>query len=94
MTCFVWLGYWRRIYVANPDRTFSALAKLRIKHFNCGRAHSGWMKGTNELLTARGMASHWADPSLCTERCKGGTGRTKCTKQWKRPSNVMSTRGW
>ena len=65
------LGYWRRIHVANPDRTFSGLAKLRIKHFNWGRAHSGWMKGTNELLTARGMASHWADPSLCTERCKG-----------------------
>ena len=66
------LGYWRRLQVADGERTLVAVASLRRKHLDWEYkdARDGWMGTTRDLLVEHGLYSHWLDPNLCAEQCK------------------------
>jgi hypothetical protein len=66
------LGYWRRINVASPERTLTAVVSLRRKHvaWDYPGTKNGWMSGTKKLLVTRDLAQYWSDPSLCCSKSK------------------------
>ena len=66
------LGYWRRLQVADDERTLVAVASLRRKHltWEYKNAHDGWMGNTRDLLVKHGLYSYWLNPNLCADQCK------------------------
>jgi hypothetical protein len=61
------LGYFRRLYKADPARTLRTVADLRRAHWQRGDKSGtrGWMHGTHTLLIRLGLSRFWQDPSAC-----------------------------
>ena len=66
------LGFWRRIQVAHPDRTFTAVSAFRWDQCEHGpdNTNNGWMKHTKRLLEQRGLLIYWRFPFLCKDISK------------------------
>jgi hypothetical protein len=57
------LGYWRRLFVAAPNRLLLAVAKFRHAELTAGTGYGkrGWMTTARDALHQHGMHDAWAD---------------------------------
>ena len=63
------LGYWRRIFMAQPDRLLRVVATERHRELRCGANRLGglgWMRTAKGDLERYGLDDYWSNIDSCT----------------------------
>ena len=60
------MGYWRRLFIAKPDRLLRVVATFRhqerVRSGGHGFGSKGWMRTAQAALSSAGLADYWDDP--------------------------------
>jgi hypothetical protein len=67
------MGYWRRLFDAEPDRLLHIVATFRHREHvisgGQGYGSKGWMPTAKVVLSAAGLTDYWDDPQKAAREC-------------------------